>query len=466
MKLQFLGANRQVTGSRYLLEAAGARLLIDCGMFQERQFVHRNYDRPPFEASQIDALLLTHAHLDHCGLAPRLVRNGFNGPIYSTAPTADLASLIMLDSARIQEEDVAAKKRRHKRENRKSKHPYEPLYTPDDAARTETLFHPVTYGTPQAVTDHVTVTYHEAGHILGAASLEVVVHEGKNEARIVFSGDVGLWDKPLIRDPRLLSDADYVVMESTYGTRDHIRTRDIEDQLDPIINDTVKRGGNVLIPTFAVERAQELMYHLSILVRQDRIPDLLVFLDSPMAVNATKIFRKHRNCFDEKTMAMLEDDHSPLDFQGLVLSRTVGQSKAINAVRGTCVIMAGSGMCTGGRIKHHLVRNIWREESTVVFVGYQSHGTLGRHIVDGAKKVRIFGKPRLVGARIERIDGMSAHADKSTLQRWIGHFDPKPKRVFLTHGEEDVALSLADTLRTGLNVDVEVPKYQQVVELA
>ncbi|MEX0775872.1 MAG: MBL fold metallo-hydrolase [Phycisphaeraceae bacterium] len=465
MKLHFLGANRQVTGSRYVLEAAGKRFMIDCGMFQERPFRDRNWAPCPIEPRSLDALLLTHAHLDHCGLIPRLARDGFDGPIYTTAPSVDLARIIMEDSARIQQEDVQFKRRRHERQNRQPPHPYEPLYTVEDAQRAARLFHAVHYGEPLKLCDQVEVRYHDAGHILGSAMLEFRVKEAGGEKRLVFSGDLGLWNKPLIGDPTLLAQADVVVMESTYGDRDHDGAATIENQLADVINDTQRRGGNIIIPTFAVERAQELMFHLSRLLRAGLIPPMMVFLDSPMGVSATEVFRQHQQYLDEETRQLLVQHHSPFDFHGLVLARSREQSKAINQMRGTCIIMAGSGMATGGRIKHHLMHNISRPEATVVFVGYQGRGTLGREILEGGNPVRILGEPQVVRARIARIFGLSAHADRATLLRWLGHFQAAPKHLFLTHGDEDVALKLAGTIKDQFGWHAQVPEYGQVVEL-
>ena len=463
MHLTFLGANRQVTGSRYLLEVAGLSLLIDCGMFQERDFQHRNFERPPFEPGQIDAVLLTHAHLDHCGLLPRLVRDGFRGPIWTQKASVELAALVLADAARLQGEDVRLKERRHQREGRRSQHPYEPLYSPEDAAKAIRQFRGVAYDQAVDLGHGVTATCREAGHVLGSASIEVDTPDG----RIVFSGDVGVWDKPLIRDPARIASADFLVMESTYGDSTHDRTLSIEDQLAPLINDTVQRGGNVVIPTFAIERAQELLYHLNNLLGHDRIPHLLAFLDSPMAVTATTVFQEHTELLDREAAALLKRGDDPLDFPGLVLSRTSQQSKGINRVRGSCIIMAGSGMCTGGRIKHHLERNLPNPRSTILFVGYQAEGTLGRVIQHARhdEAVRIFNRPVPVRAKIANLSGMSAHADEPALVRWLSAISPKPRHIFLTHGEPAPAERLANTLRGLGYTGVEVPAYGHRAEL-
>jgi metallo-beta-lactamase family protein len=465
LRLHFLGANRQVTGSRYLLEVGDTRIMIDCGLFQERAFVDRNWEPCPVPPEQIDFLLLTHAHLDHVGLVPRLVMQGFNNPIITVEPTVELAEIIMMDSGRIQEEDAKYKKRRHKKENRKGRHPEVPLYTAEDAKKVLPLLKGVGFNKVVELGPNVTVTFHEAGHILGSAIVELVVTEGDKTRRILFSGDIGQWDKPLVGDPTLLDEADYIIVESTYGNRTHKNSGSIEEQLTEIIKKTSKRGGNVVIPTFAVERAQELMYHISKLVHEDLIPDLPIFLDSPMAIDVTEVFRKFREYLDDETRALIDSDAPPLRFPGLRFTRTTEASKAIKDQRGPSIILASSGMCTGGRIKHHLRANITRTESTIVFVGYQAFGTLGRHVLEGNPEVRIHGRNWPVRAHIAKINGLSAHGDKDDLLRWLGNLDRKPKKVFLTHGDEKVSLEFADTINESLGWDTMVPHYQDVVEL-
>jgi metallo-beta-lactamase family protein len=465
MKLTFLGANRQVTGSRYCLEAGGSRILIDCGMFQERDFLSRNWEPCPVPAGDLDALLLTHAHVDHCGLIPRLVAEGFRGPIYATRPTVALAEVVLRDAARIQSEDVAYKKRRHAKEGRVGRYPEVPLYTEADAEAALPLFRPVPYRKPVPLDQAFSVRFHDAGHILGSAMLEVFATEGEATRSLIFSGDVGQWDKPLIRDPSLFERADYVVMETTYGDRDHMEAGDVETQLCDVVNETAARGGVVLIPTFAVERAQELMYHFSRLVYQHRIPKIPIFLDSPMAVDVTKIFLKSRDYFDQETWELTAAHMPPLEFPGLRLVSSVEESKSINAVRTPAIIMASSGMCTAGRIKHHLEFRIGRHENTLLFVGYQGQGTLGRQILDGQSEVRIHGRLQRVRAKIAQIHGLSGHADRTALLRWLDALQSPPRRVFLTHGEEQVALKLAQYLEREKHWQVLVPQYQETVEL-
>jgi len=465
MKLQFFGAARQVTGSCYLLEAGALRILIDCGMYQERDVLSRNWDPFPFAPDSIDAMIVTHAHLDHVGLIPKLVKDGFDSDIFLTPPSGELAKIVLEDAAHIQEEDAAFKRKRHEREGRKSPRPIVPLYVPADAAEAVALFRPVGYDQSFQINKVVSATFRNSGHILGSACVEIKVQEGMNERTLVFSGDLGQWGKPLVQDPVLFDRADYVVMESTYGGRCHNDAGDIEDQLADVINATVAAGGNVLIPTFAIERAQELMYHIGELVRQDRIPNLMCFLDSPMAVNVTDVFRHFRGELDEQAQAVIDAGNRLFAFPGMLLVRHVHQSKAINRISGSCLIMAGSGMCTAGRIKHHLTQNISRPNSTVLFVGYQAHGTLGRRIVEREPSVRIHGKEYEVKARIAQIHGLSAHADHDDLMRWLARMNGSPKRVFLTHGEEDAALALKSSIQDQLGLDVEIPNYRSSFDL-
>lgn len=465
MKLHFLGANRQVTGSRYCLEVAGKEVMIDCGMFQERKFQDRNWDRCPLPAAGIEALLLTHVHIDHCGLIPKLVHEGFSGPMYMTEPSAGLIDIMLRDAAEIQAEDIGYKQKRHRREGRQSPHEYQPLFTVEDVDRTLPLVRACRYGEALQVTPEVTARFFDAGHILGSAMLQIDATENGRTTRIVFSGDIGQADKPIIRDPTLLTQADYIVMESTYGDRNHRRAGDTETQLAAVINDAVSRGGNVVIPTFAVERAQELIYHIGRLVHAGSIPPLPVFLDSPMAVDVTAVYLKYHDYCDEALLEMLRNHQPPLRFPTLTMVRTADESKRINHIKQPCVIMASSGMCNAGRIKHHLRNNLPREEATILFVGHQGEGTLGRQILDRAPHVRIHGQDYPVRAKIAQIYGFSGHADHDGLIRWISHFKSAPRRLFLTHGEEAVALKLAAEISQKLGYNTHVPEYREVVEL-
>jgi len=460
--LTFLGAARGVTGSCYLLENGGTRLLVDCGLFQERKLLERNWNPFPVEPASLAAVLLTHAHLDHCGLLPKLVREGFRGKIYCTAATAEIARYVLLDSARIQEEDAAFKRARHQREGREGPHPVLPLYTEEDARRTLPLFSAVNYGRPLQAAPGLSVVFQEAGHILGSASVRVEL----GGVSVLFSGDVGRWDRPIIRDPAPFQPADYLLLESTYGGSLHENTDGIEQALAEAVLSTRRAGGNLLIPSFALERSQEVLYYLNGLQAAGRVPHVPVFLDSPMAVEVTEVFLHHPDLFDEDMRRLMLTGSSPFSFPGLTMVRSVEKSKTLNHLRGTAVIVAGSGMCTGGRIKHHLSANIGRRESTVLFVGYQAEGTLGRAILSGAKQVRIHGQMHRVRARIKRITGFSAHADRGELERWLAPQSRPPRRLFLTHGEPQAAEALAGVLRARDGWQVSIPEYGEQVELS
>jgi len=465
MKLTFLGAARNVTGSRTLIETGGHRFLIDCGYFQERKFQDRNWHEFPVEPSSIEAVLMTHAHLDHCGLLPRLVANGFKGKILATSATADIIAIILRDSARLQQEDIRQKIKRHKRKGKTSPHGYKPLYTVDDAEHAISMIRHIQFEEPVTLTDGVTASWHESGHILGAGSIRVEADENGEKKSVLFSGDIGRSDMPLLRDPSTPPGADVVIMESTYGNRVHAPKEDIPGQLEEIINDTHARGGNLVIPSFAVERTQDLFYHFTELLAAKKIPSTLVFLDSPMAVRVTEVFKKHPDLMDDETVALLESGHHPCDFSGLNLSRTRTQSKAINRIKGTVCIVAGSGMCTGGRIKHHLLSNIEREESTILFVGYQAEGTLGRHILSKPDEVRILGNRCKINARIAQINGFSGHADQEEMTKWLKAISPAPKKLLLNHGEEKVALGFAQQLGDELGIESYAPEFEETIEV-
>lgn len=464
MKLTFLGASRNVTGSCTLIETGSRRILVDCGYFQERKFQERNWADFPVDPSSVDVVLMTHAHLDHCGLLPRLVAQGFKGHIMATDASADIIGIILRDSARIQQEDMRQKQKRHQRQGREPKHGYDPLYTVDDAENTITQLQGVQFQTPVDLYEGITATWYEAGHILGAASVRIEIEEGGKSKSFIFSGDIGRTEMPFLRDPVTPPGADVVVLESTYGDRIHAPKEDIPGQLADIINDTHERGGNLVIPSFAVERTQDLFYHLSELLYSKRIPSTMVFLDSPMAVRVTEVFKRHKDLFDKETVALLESGNHPLNFPGLKMSRTRSQSKALNQIKGTVCIIAGSGMCTGGRIKHHLLSNIGREESTILFVGYQAEGTLGRHILSGPEEVRILGQMCSIKARIAQINGFSGHADKSELETWVKSLNPQPKKLLLNHGESSVATGFAQSLAADYTLDTYAPTYQETLE--
>jgi metallo-beta-lactamase family protein len=465
IKLNFFGAARNVTGSCYYIEANGMRLLVDCGLYQERDLKSRNWADFPVPANTIDAVLLTHAHLDHCGRLPKLVKEGFHGTVFATSATAEISNIIMLDSAHIQEEDIKHKMKRHERSGKKSPFPYEPLYTMEDAEKVNTLFNKVKYNTKVPIGEGITAEFREAGHVFGSSSIRLEVEQGGETRSILFSGDVGRWDLPIMRDPFQFEHADYVLIESTYGDRVHEDVADIPGELERVINETYKAGGNVVIPSFALERTQELLYHLNNLLKEDRIPHLVAFVDSPMAIKVTEVFKKHPELFDEETMAQVRAGDKPCDFPGLTMSQTVDQSKSINHIKGTAIIIAGSGMCTGGRVKHHLKNNIDRPESTILFVGYQAVGTLGRIILEKPESVRIFGEEHFIKARIERISGFSAHADQNELYKWISSIKEPPRKVFITHGEESQATAFQKFLTDKTGWTCVVPEYEQEVVL-
>jgi len=464
-RLTFLGAAQNVTGSRFLLEAGGSRILVDCGLYQERDLLARNWDPFPVLPASIDTLLLTHAHVDHCGYLPRLVHDGFHGRIVSTQVTAEVAAIVLTDSAKLQAEDAVYKRKRHAREKRTGPHPEKPLYTLDDVTATLPLFDPVEYGTPVPIGDGITAEFRDAGHILGSASVLVAIGTGAARRTILFSGDVGRWDKPLLNDPVGAAGADWIVVESTYGDRIHEPGNQVMERLAAVIIETRRRGGNLIVPSFALERAQEVLWYLNELIGLKRIPHLLVFVDSPMAVRVTDVFEKHPEILDAQMHGLIARRVSPFHFSGLKLVRTVEQSKAINYISGTVMVIAGAGMCNGGRIKHHLEANISRPESTVLFVGYQAVGTLGRQILDGRPEVRLFGKMMTVRAKIESIPGFSAHADRDELTRWLSGMQQPPRRVFVTHGEPAVSAAFAKHIGGHFGWQATVPAYQETVLL-
>ncbi|MDD3603848.1 MAG: MBL fold metallo-hydrolase, partial [Kiritimatiellae bacterium] len=425
----------------------------------------RNWEPFPMDPKSIDCVLLTHAHLDHCGMIPKLAKDGFKGKIYGTAATNKIAEIVMLDSGKLQEEDAAFKKKRHEREGRKGPHPVMPLYTRADAEAILPRLSPVDFDSDFRLNDSVTIRFYGAGHILGASSIKVTVKDGAETKSIIFSGDIGRWDMPILKDPEPLDTADYVVMESTYGNRIHDDNSGIPDKLADILNSTYKAGGNIIIPSFSVERSQDLLYHLNNLRAAKRIPHMLAFLDSPMAIRVTTVFKEHKELFDEETIELMRQGKHPCDFPGLKLTQSADQSKAINSIRGSAIIIAGSGMCTGGRVKHHLKNNITRDECTVLFIGYQAVGTLGRIILDGAKEVRIHGETFPVRAQILKIGGFSGHADRNELLKWVSSLKEKPQRIFVTHGEPESAAAFADLLREKMKTEVTVPDYKDEAEL-
>ena len=463
--LQFFGAARNVTGSCFLLRTGGVQLLVDCGMYQERELRSRNWDTFPVDPGSIDAVILTHGHLDHCGRLPKLVHEGFNGPIYATQPTLEIARIVLADAAHLLAEDMAFKAKRLEREGREPSHPLTPLYSERDVRYTTPLFSAVKYGEPVPVADGIEATFNQAGHILGSAAVRLQIENSTTRRSIVFSGDVGRWDRPIICDPELFTNTDYVVMESTYGDREHEPSDELRATMAQIINETVDRGGNILIPAFAIERTQEVLYQLHSLLTEKRIPPLMVFLDSPMAVKVTRVFKRHRELFDQEMQSLVENASSPFSFRGLKPVRTQRESKGINRIHGSVIIIAGSGMCTGGRIKHHLVHNIEREQATVMFVGYQASGTLGRELINGAETVRILGEQRQVRARIAQLNGFSSHADKHELLRWLRGFTGPLEHVYAIHGGARVTQRFADFVAAETGWPTSAPEYEETVTL-
>lgn len=458
MRLKFIGADHEVTGSCHYIEACGKHILVDYGMEQGVN-VFENVDIPVHE-SMIDYVLLTHAHVDHSGMLPLLYARGFRGQIFSTDATADLCSIMLRDCAHIQMQEAEWKNRKAKRSA--SHAPVEPLYTMEDADGTIKRFVPCHYDQMVTLCEGIEIRFTDIGHLLGSASIEVWITEDKVSKKIVFSGDIGNVEQPLIRDPQLTKEADYVVMESTYGDRIHSAERpDYVTELTQILKETFDKGGNVVIPSFAVGRTQEMLYFLR-KIKMDKLveghPDFPVYVDSPLAVEATGIFHKNiYNCFDEEAMELVNQGINPISFPGLRLSITSDESKAINFDDTPKVILSASGMCEAGRIRHHLKHNLWRPECTILFVGYQAVGTLGRIIVEGVDEVKLFGEPIQVRAKIAKLTGLSGHADKNGLIGWINGFEKKPERVFIVHGEDTVCSSFAQCLHHEYGYETYAP---------
>lgn len=462
MRITFHGAARNVTGSCFLIECRNKRILIDCGLYQgKRETDEENLNDFGFDPAAIDHLLLTHSHLDHCGRIPLLCKRGFKGTIVTSAASRELARLVMLDSARIHEEE--ARYRNYKASKRRGKEaPVEPLYDTLDALNSLDAFIDIAeFARPCDLCPGIRTTFYDAGHILGSACILLELEEDGQRRRVLFSGDLGYDGRAILPDPAIPPHADTVVMESTYGDRQHKSLVPSIEELYQAINTTVARNGNVLIPSFALERTQEILYYLREGIEQHRLPPFLrVYLDSPMAVSATQIFRRHRECFDEETWAVISAGRDPFELPGLEIIRDVAESMALKHTRGS-VIIAGSGMCTGGRIRHHLRHNLWRKEAAIVFVGYAAQGTLARQIIDGADVVKVFQEEVEVNAEIHTIGGFSAHADQRELLRWHSHTG-QPERTFLVHGEEKAMLALAAHLP---DTKVEMPTLHQSFDL-
>ena len=447
MKLTFLGANHEVTGSCTLLEAAGQRYLIDCGMEQGRD-VYENQPIP-VAPGEIDWVLATHAHIDHTGMLPLLVRNGFRGKIYATNPTVELCGIMLRDSAHIQEFEAEWKNRKGQRSGAE---PVEPMYTVQDAEAAMKLFVGKAYEQRFQLAPGIEARFVDVGHLLGSASIELWITEGETTTKLVFSGDIGNLDQPIIKDPAYIKEADYAFMESTYGDRSHGPKPDYLGELTAVLQSTFDKGGNVVIPSFAVGRTQELLYFFRQIKAEKRVKghdNFPVFVDSPLASKSTTIFRENfAECYDDEALALVQSGRNPLQFPGLHISETKEESMAINGDPTPKVIISAAGMCDAGRIRHHLKYNLWRPECTVLFVGYQSPGTLGNALVNGTQEVKLFGESVQVKARIAQLGGLSGHADCDGLAAWLHAFDEKPKFVFVNHGEDAVAEHWAEKLRT------------------
>jgi metallo-beta-lactamase family protein len=471
MKLSFLGAAREVTGSSFLLEADGLRFLVDCGMFQGgREARARNHQAFSFDPESIDFVILTHAHIDHSGLLPRLVALGFKGQIYATRATCDLLGVMLPDAGHIQEKEAERENYRlfkSRKPSKKARNEIAPLYTVEQARACLKRLRPVDYDTE--ITPHSTVRckFRDAGHILGSAIAEVWVGKGAQQRKIVFSGDLGQPARPLVRDPTPISDTDWLIVESTYGNRLHKSMEKTEDELTQAVNDTIeKKGGNLIVPAFAVGRTQDMLYLLAELTRQGRIPKLTVYVDSPMATAATEVTYKHMALLDPETHALMGKHRGIEHFRKLAFVEDVEESMALNKIKGGAVIISASGMCDAGRIKYHLRENLPRRESTILITGFQAAGTLGRRLVDGAKRVRLWGEDVAVRADLYTLGGLSAHADQAALLNWLGHFGKPPQRTFVVHGEEETALGFAALIKEKLGWQVEAPQAGQSVSLS
>ena len=473
MKITFLGATKMVTGSNFLVEGAGKKFLVDCGMYQggDRDEM-QNHEPFAYDVNEIDFMLLTHAHIDHSGRIPKLYKEGYRNPVITTKATRDLCSIMLPDSGHIQEQEIEWRNRKRKREG---KEPLPPLYTAQDGIDTMEIFKPVNYDEIIEIDPNIYVRFNDAGHMLGSAIIEIWVKEDGKETKAVFTGDLGNNDIPLLSSPTMIETADYLVMESTYGGRLHMRNDDKANLFLNIVSETLDKGGTVVIPSFAVGRTQEILYELNNLKDTQEGEDFKkkyatlmkapVYVDSPLAISATEIFKENANLFDEETQAVIESGDNPLEFPGLQFTRTADESKALNEKNESSIIISASGMCEVGRIKHHLKHHLWDPNSTIWFGGYQAPGTLGRRIVDGEKRVKIFGEEIAVNARIEYIEGYSGHADQEWLMNFVYSFITKPKHIFLVHGEPTGQEILKSKIVDEIGLPVTIPEYGQTYTL-
>jgi metallo-beta-lactamase family protein len=461
--LSFYGATGTVTGSKYLLEHDGFKLLVDCGMFQGlKELRQRNWDFPPFDPKELDLIVLTHAHIDHTGHLPLMGQRGFKGKALATPATCDLLGILLPDCGYLQEEDARwANKRGY------SKHkPALPLYTEEDARRSLGLLRPVPFDKTIQVHEDIKIRFYPAGHILGASFLEIRIREDDgNEKNIVFSGDMGRLDRPIIPDPAPMPHCDHLLMESTYGNRDHSGV-DPKERLLEVISETVQNGGSVVIPAFAVGRTQALLFFLRELQREDRLPqDIPIHVDSPMAIHTIRVFMKHEEAHDLEMRAMIANGEDPLGLRNVYLDATVQESKAINDINYPAIIISASGMASGGRVLHHLAYRLPDHRTTVLFAGYQAAGTRGRSMQEGAKRIKIHGREVKVRARVETLSGLSAHADRSGLMRWLSTAKPRPKQIHLVHGEPEATEALAELMQEQTSIEAHIPQYKEKVEI-
>lgn len=475
MNITFLGAAKTVTGSNFLVEAAGKKFLVDCGMYQGKAAQEiENSEEFLYDPKEIDFMLLTHAHIDHSGRIPKLYNEGFRAPIYAHRATVDLCSIMLPDSGHIQETEVEWKNRKR---IRAGLDPLPPLYTAEEAAKSLEIFKSVEYDQIIDVAENIQVRFNDAGHMLGSSIIEIWVTENGKTEKIVFSGDIGNNDIPLLNSPTMIESADYLVMESTYGSRLHLRNDDKAEMFLNIVSETLDKGGRVIIPSFAVGRTQEILYEIDKIKethkddeefqrKYEQLMKTPVFVDSPLAISATEIFKKNTDLFEDEIQEKLKHGDHPLEFPGLQFTQTADESKALNETYYPSIIISASGMCDIGRIKHHLKHNLWNPSSTILFVGYQAPGTLGRTIVDGADKVKIFGEEISVNARVEYIEGYSGHADQEWLLNFVYSFINKPKHIFLVHGEEDSQEVLKGLIEKNTEIPVTIPSFGEKYEVA
>lgn len=465
MKLTFYGATHTVTGSKYLLEANGKNVLIECGMYQghRTEWLERN-SHLPFDSAKIDVMLLSHAHIDHSGVIPVLGRSGFQGKILCTDATTDLCDAMLMDSAYIQEQDAAFITMRNEKKGLPA---VEPLYTRADTQAVLEQFQPIgSYNRPTAVTDGVTATWLDAGHMLGSAMIVIDIEEGGRKVRLAFSGDIGRGNNDMLRDPDHPRDADYLITESTYGDKEHEPLADVNDRVCAIIQRTLDRNGKIIIPAFAVGRTQQLIYTVYQLTQSRCIPPLPVYVDSPLSLQATEVFKRHPECFNKKFHDVMMNGRNPFSVSNINYVQSVDESKAINDFKKPCIIISASGMAEAGRIRHHLKNNIGNDRNTILIVGWCAPHTLGAHLASGHKEVNIFGEPYQVRATVETIDAFSGHADKSELRAWAEQVTGSLRGIFVVHGEEQPAMAFAETLRTiHPKANVRVPQFTESVEL-